>query len=236
MKKSKIILPLDVDSLEKAVSLVDLLKDSVGAFKVGLELVNVTGIGVFDAIRKAGAHTIFYDCKFHDIPNTVAGASRAVAKMGVWMFNLHCSGGYDMMKAAKEASLEAANELGVFPPKVIGVTVLTSISQEVLNHELNIQGHVEDQTLKMAALAQKAGLDGVVASPHEIEVIRRYCGPEFMIVTPGVRPEGSALGDQKRVMTPHEAMQKGADYLVIGRPIIKAEDPKAAATIIAQEM
>ncbi len=233
MSKEKIILPLDVDTAEKAVELAKLLKDEVGAFKVGLELINSAGLGIFDQIRQAGAKKIFYDCKFHDIPNTVAGASRAAAKFGVWMFNVHCSGGFAMMKAAKDAAVEESAKLGKPCPLVIGVTVLTSIDQTVLNDEMRVSGTVADQVVNLAKLAKKAGLDGVVASPHEIELIRAACGPDFLIVTPGVRPAGAAIGDQKRVMTPVEAVAKGADYLVIGRPIIKAEDPKSAAASIA---
>jgi len=234
MSKRKIIIPLDVDTPKKAVELVEVLKDEVGAFKVGLELVNSAGLGIFDKIRAAGAEKIFYDCKFHDIPNTVAGASRAAAKMDVWMFNVHCSGGFAMMKAAKDAAVETSERLGVTPPLVIGVTVLTSIDQDTLNNELQVPGTVADQVVNLAKLAKEAGLDGVVASPHEIEAIRAACGPDFLIVTPGVRPLGGDLGDQKRVMTPAEAVQRGADYLVIGRPIIKADDPKAAAREIAE--
>lgn len=233
MGKDKIILPLDVDTAEKAVALVGLLKDDVGAFKVGLELVNSAGLGIFGQIRRAGAERVFYDCKFHDIPNTVAGASRAAARMGVWMFNVHCLGGAAMMMAAKEAAVEAARQAGTKSPLVIGVTVLTSIDKRVLNEEMRVPGSVADEVVHLARLAKDSGLDGVVASPHEIEAIRAACGPEFLIVTPGVRPVGADIGDQKRVMTPNEAIAKGADYLVIGRPITKADDPQAAAREIA---
>lgn len=236
MSKEKIILPLDVDSIGKAVELASLLKDDVGAFKVGLELINSAGFGVFDAIREAGAARIFYDCKFHDIPNTVAGASRAAAKLGVWMFNVHCAGGFAMMKAAKEAAVETAGKLGLDQPLVIGVTVLTSIDQATLNDDIRVPGTVADQVVHLARLAREAALDGVVASPHEIELIRAACGPDFVIVTPGVRPAGADIGDQKRVMTPSEAIAKGSDYLVIGRPITAAADPKAAAQAVANEM
>jgi len=233
LSKEKVILPLDVDTADKAVDLVRLLADDVGAFKVGLELVNSAGLAIFDKIRQAGADKIFYDCKFHDIPNTVAGASRAAVKLGVWMFNVHCAGGFAMMKAAKDAAMEQSDKLGVTCPLVIGVTVLTSIDQAALNDEMRVHGVVADQVVHLAKLAREAGLDGVVSSPHEIELIRTACGPGFLIVTPGVRPAGADIGDQKRVMTPSEAVSKGADYLVIGRPIIKANDPKAAARAIA---
>ncbi len=236
MGKEKIVIPLDVDSSEKAVDLVKKLKDDVGVFKVGLELINIAGLDIFDKVKAAGADKIFYDCKLHDIPNTVAGASRAIAKMGIWLFNVHCAGGFAMMKAAKDAADESADKLGIAPPKVIGVTILTSIDQSILNDQMHVQGTVADQVVHFAKLTKEAGLDGVVASPHEIELIRKACGEDFMIVTPGVRPAGSEIGDQKRVMTPGEAVRKGADYLVIGRPIVKADDPVAAARAIACEM
>ena len=229
MNQKKIIVALDVDTSEKAVDLVRQLKDDVGAFKVGLELVNSAGFDVFDRIRTAGAKKIFYDCKFLDIPNTVAGASRAVASKGLWMFNVHCSGGAAMMKAARDAAVQSAEQLNVDPPKVIGVTLLTSIDQAQLNCELGVDRSVADHVTRMARLAKDAGLDGVVASPHEIELVRAACGKGFLIVTPGVRPPGSEAGDQKRVMTPKQAVEKGADYLVIGRPITKAADPAEAA-------
>lgn len=236
MSKEKIILPLDVNTAEKAVELVRILNNNIGAFKVGLELVNSAGFGIFEQIKQAGAGKIFYDCKFHDIPNTVAGASRGAVRLGVWMFNVHCTGGFAMMKAAKDAAREESEKLGVPCPIVIGVTVLTSIDQAILNDEIHVPGTVADEVVHLAKLAKEAGLDGVVSSPHEIEIIRAACGPDFLIVTPGVRPAGADIGDQKRVMTPSEAVKKGADYLVIGRPIIKADDPKAAATAIAEEL
>ena len=145
------------------------------------------------------------------------------------MFNVHCSGGTAMMRAARDAAVESADQVNVDPPKVIGVTLLTSIDQAQLNGELGVGGSVADHVARMARLAREAGLDGVVASPHEIELVRAECGKDFLIVTPGVRPLGSEVGDQKRVMTPEEAVSAGADYLVIGRPITKAPDPAEAA-------
>lgn len=236
MSREKIIIPLDVDNADKAVELVEALRDSVGAFKVGLELINAAGFEVFDAIRGAGASRVFYDCKLHDIPNTVAGAARAVVRMGVWMFNVHCCGGLAMLRAARESANEEAAHLGVDAPLLIGVTLLTSIDREALNDQLAVPGDAGAYVRRMALLAKEAGLDGVVASPQEISLIREVCGPGFLIVTPGVRPVGSETGDQKRVMTPGEAVALGADYLVIGRPITKAGDPAAAALQIAREM
>lgn len=234
--KDRVILPLDVDSAEQAVELVKLLRNDVGAFKVGLELLNSAGLGVFDQISAAGAARIFYDAKFHDIPNTVAGACRAAARLGLWLVNVHCSGGTAMMAAAKAAVLDEGARQGVEPPKVIGVTVLTSIDRETLNTQMRVPGPVAEQVVHLARLAKDAGLAGVVASPCEIDAIRAACGSDFLIVTPGVRPAGAELGDQKRVMTPGEAVARGADYLVIGRPIIKAEDPVMAARRIAEEI
>lgn len=236
MSKDKIIIPLDVKSADEAVELVKLLKGHVGVFKVGLELINSAGFGIFDAIREAGAEKIFYDCKFHDIPNTVAGASRAAAKLGVWMFNVHCTGGFDMMKAAKDAAIQSAKEAGLPCPLVIGVTILTSISQEILSNEIGVNKTVSEEVLSLAKLAKDAGLDGVVCSPHEITLIKEACGKDFLLVTPGVRPAGADIGDQKRVMTPSEAIKAGSDYLVIGRPIIKAANPAQAADDIAKEI
>ncbi len=236
MNKDKIIIPLDVSSAEQAVRLVEELRDHVGAFKVGLEVLNNCGFGIFDAIKEAGADKIFYDCKFLDIPNTVAGASRGAASQQVWMFNVHALGGKIMMEAAKKAAEERAEELGIAPPLVIAVTILTSIDKAILNNELGIEGEPAVAVVRLAEQAREAGLDGVVASPMEIRDIRKACGKDFMIVTPGVRPAGSDTGDQKRVMTPGEAIAAGADYLVIGRPITRAESPAAAARDIAAHM
>jgi orotidine-5'-phosphate decarboxylase len=234
--KDKIIVALDVDNEKDAQDLVHKLKDEVGAFKVGLELFNSTGPDIFLRLGQAGADRIFYDCKFHDIPNTVAGASRAAARMAVWMFNIHTTGGSDMMKAATEAARSTAKQLGIAPPLLIGVTLLTSIDEAILRDELAVSSDVKSHVAHLAILAKDAGLDGVVASPHEIGAIRDACGEHFLIITPGVRPAGADIGDQKRVMTPGEAIRKGADYVVIGRPITKADDPAAAARNIAGEI
>ncbi len=232
--KNKIIIPLDVDSEEKAVSLVKELKDHVGAFKVGLELINNVGFGIFDKIKEAGAEKIFYDCKFCDIPNTVKGASIGATKNNVWMFNVHALGGFDMMKAAKEGANKKSEELGIEKPLVIAVTILTSISNEVLR-SIGVERDVKAEVVSLAKLAQDAGLDGVVCSPQEISIIREACGKDFVIVTPGVRPKGSDIGDQKRIMTPLEAVREGSDYIVVGRPITKAENPALAADNLFNE-
>lgn len=236
MSKERIIVALDVDTQEKAVELVKTLAGEVGVFKVGLELFNVTGPQIFPALKAAGADKIFYDAKLHDIPNTVASAARVATKNGIWMLNFHCSGGSAMMKAGAEAARDEAAKLGIEPPKIIGVTILTSIDVMTLTDELRVASGLVDQVVHFAKLAKSSGLDGVVASPHEIEYIRQACGPDFLIVTPGVRPAGADVADQKRVMTPAKAAEAGASYLVIGRPITRAEDPVAAARAIAAEM
>ena len=236
MGKEKIILALDVSTEGDAVELVKELKDHVGAFKVGLELFNSTGPRIFESLRSTGAGRIFYDSKFHDIPNTVAGAARAAVRMGVWMFNVHAPGGSAMMRAASDAAAEEADRLGIERPLILGVTVLTSISQEVLHHELSVPILLENQVTHLAQLAQNSGLDGVVASPHEIAQIKSACGPEFLVVTPGVRPAWAAANDQARIMTPAAAVQAGADYLVIGRAITGASDRKGAALRIIEEL
>lgn len=236
LPKDRIIVALDVNSEAEAVRLVRDLRDWVGAFKVGLELFNSIGPRIFDSIRDAGAERIFYDGKFHDIPNTVAGAARAAVRMGVWMFNVHTTGGTKMMSAAADAAGDEAHRLGVEAPLIIGVTVLTSIGPDVLQHELSVPVLLENHVVHLSSLAQSSGLHGVVASPLEIVAIRNACGPGFLIVTPGVRPAWAAKNDQTRVTTPAEAVRNGADYLVIGRPITAADDPVAAAQRIIDEL
>lgn len=232
---SKILLPLDMDSRERALAMAQQLTGEVGGFKVGLELVNAAGFGIFDDLKAlAGPDVkIFYDAKFHDIPNTVAGAMRAAARRGLWMVNVHASGGSAMLAAAVRAAGEGA--AGVVRPLVIAVTLLTSMDAQALNSELGVSQSPGDYVTRLARLAQDAGCDGVVASPHEIAAIRAACGPNFTLVIPGVRPAGSAAGDQKRIMTPGEAVQAGADWLVIGRPITQAADPLAAARAVNAE-
>lgn len=211
----KILIALDVPTIDQALVLVGLLKDYVGGFKVGLELCTSLGAPqVIDEISKAGGK-VFLDLKFKDIPNTVFGAAKAATRDGVLMFNVHADGGLEMMKAAKQAAISNSNH----HPLVIAVTLLTSISQEIMNEELGVSGNTEKHVVHLACLAQKAELDGVVCSPHEISSVKSACGSGFITVVPGVRPAWSQAGDQKRVMTPKEAVKQGADYLVIGRPI-----------------
>lgn len=234
---SKTLVALDVDTAEKALALAKMLAGEVAGYKVGLELINAAGFGLLDKLKtQAGADAkIFYDCKFHDIPNTVRGASKAAARRGVWMFNVHASGGSAMMQAAVAGAQEGADAAGVAKPLVIAVSVLTSISADVLRDELGVSRSVTEQVVHLARLAQDAGCDGLVASPHEIEAVQDACGPDFLLVIPGVRPAGAALGDQKRVMTPGEAVRAGAHYLVVGRPITASPDPREAAAAINRE-
>lgn len=234
--RERIIVAVDVDTCDKAVRMVEELRGEVGAFKVGLELVHAAGLGVFEQLMRAGATRIFYDCKLHDIPNTVAGAMRAIGRYGFWMTNVHASGGGRMIAAAAGALKEGSAVAGVNPPILLGVTLLTSISEEELAAELHVPLGPQDYVARMARLTQASGGNGVVASPHEIEVVREACGPDFVIVTPGVRPAGVDAGDQRRVMTPGEAVRRGADYLVIGRAISGAPDPVEAAKRIADKI
>lgn len=218
--KERIIVALDVPSEGAALTLVKELKDHVGYFKVGLELLTSTGIGVIHKISELGGQ-IFYDGKFKDIPNTVAGASRGVTRLGIKMFNVHAMGGLEMMKAAKTATKDEARVLGMEPPWVLGVTILTSIDQETMNKELRIPGTISDQVRHLAKLVEEVELDGVIASPQEIEVIRQETSGRLLIITPGIRPQWAALADQRRIMTPGEAIAKGAFAVVIGRPITR---------------
>jgi orotidine-5'-phosphate decarboxylase len=231
----KICVALDVPNAEAAFGLATQLKDHVGFFKVGMELYNAEGPSVVRGLRALGAK-IFLDLKFHDIPNTVAGASRIVAPLGVSMFNLHASGGIEMMRASLLSASESATKTGVACPRIIAVTVLTSLDdqtfKEITQSDVNVARHTEH----LAVMAKQAGLDGVVASPQEIQLIRAVCGQDFLIVTPGVRPSGGDVGDQKRVATPAGAIQAGADILVIGRPITAARDPVASIESILGEI
>lgn len=218
--KERIILALDVNSEKEALDLVLKLKDYVGFFKVGLELYNSEGKDIVKKIIDIGGN-VFLDLKFNDIPNTVGGASKAVTGQGVDMFNVHANGGFDMMVAAANAATEEASRMSVKRPKILGVTVLTSIGQKALNQELRIVGRIEDQVVHLAKLAEKAGLDGIISSPREIDVVRKNVSRDMIVVTPGIRPTWAASQDQKRIMTPREAFQKGASYIVIGRPITR---------------
>jgi len=233
--KDRLIVALDVESVADAERLVDRLQGLVTRFKIGSQLFTAAGPGAVEAIQKRGAE-VFLDLKFHDIPNTVAGAAREATRMGVLMFNVHASGGRAMMTAAAEATAAAARELGRRRPIVLAVTVLTSLDRAAVGRELRVVDSVEGHVLHLASLAAAAGLDGCVASPQEIGGLRLSRGPDWVIVTPGVRPAGSALGDQSRIATPASAIGAGAHYLVVGRPITAAPDPARAAEAVLREM
>jgi orotidine-5'-phosphate decarboxylase len=223
-----ILVALDVESAARAVELANLLRGSVGGFKIGKQLFTAAGPAVVRELTSHGDR-VFLDLKFHDIPNTVAGAIQSAVATGAWMVNVHCSGGSAMMKAAAEAATSAAAKLSQPRPLVIGVTVLTSMNDQALR-EIGVDTPMLDQVTRLAKLAKVSGLDGVVASPQEVRAIRQACGAGFEIVTPGIRPaDQQGKDDQARTMTPAEAIQAGATYLVIGRPITAAPDPKSAA-------
>jgi orotidine-5'-phosphate decarboxylase len=233
----QLLIALDVESGERALALADALRGVAGGFKIGSRLFTAEGPRVVRALAERGDR-VFLDLKFHDIPNTVATAVAAAASLGVWMVNVHAAGGTRMMQAAKDAAHESAARAKAPPPLVIAVTVLTSMNQAALD-ECGVTTTVTDQVVRLARLTQAAGLDGVVASPQETALIRTACGPSFGIVTPGIRGGGAASAakdDQERTMTPAEAIAAGAHYLVVGRPIIGAADPRAAAERIAEEM
>jgi len=239
MNKEKIIVALDVATAAEARRVIAELRGEVGAFKMGLQLFTAAGASFVRETVAAGAK-IFLDLKFHDIPNTVARASIEAARLGVWMFNLHALGGSEMMQRTVEAVREICDKENFIQPKIIGVTVLTSSTRETLK-EIGIETETSEQVLKLAQLTAKCGLDGVVASPMEIEMIRASVGKkDFLIVTPGIRSSRTGLqietsDDQKRVMTAREAIAAGADYLVIGRPILKAEDRISAVRKILEQ-
>jgi orotidine-5'-phosphate decarboxylase len=233
--RERLVLALDVDDFKKAEELVGKLNNYVGVFKIGSQLFTAEGAKVVNMINEREGK-VFLDLKFHDIPNTVARAAEVAAKLGVYIFNVHTSGGYEMMKAAAEATKKISLALGIRKPIILGVTLLTSINQEILEKEIGIKKELKEQVVHLAKLAKAAGLDGVVASPREIKEIRKACGEDFVILTPGIRSAGKSSDDQKRIMTPREAIKLGADFLVIGRPIRNASNPVEAAKEILREM
>ena len=229
----QLLVALDVDTAAEARALADRLRGIVGGFKVGSRLFTSEGPSLVEELASRGDR-VFLDLKFHDIPNTVAGAVAAAARLGAWMVNVHASGGSAMMRAARAAADGEAARASRPTPLVIAVTVLTSLDQQTLP-EIGLEASMTAQVERLAALAEASGLDGVVASPHEIDIIRRRCGRRFAVVTPGIRGAGDQPGDQRRTMSAAEALAAGASYLVVGRPIIAAADPRAAAERIAAE-
>ena len=233
--KQKLCLALDVDSAKQAVDLANELKDYVGLFKIGLEIFLSDGPGIVKAVADVGG-PVFLDLKFHDIPNTVARAARSATRLGVAMFDVHAAGGHEMITAAATAAHEEAERLGVRAPIVLAVTVLTSINETLLHDDLLVQGPLQDAVVHLASMSKAAGANGVIASPKEISLIRDACGPDFLIITPGIRPTWATTGDQKRITTPREAVSRGSDYIVVGRPILDADNHTEAARTIVEEL
>jgi len=233
-KATQIFLAIDTTDLAAATMQAAATDGVIAGIKLGLEFFMAHGPDGVRAVRPP-TRPLFLDLKLHDIPNTVAGATRAVTPLQPTLLTVHCAGGGAMLRAALDAAGEMAAKAGIARPRIIGVTVLTSLAEPDLG-AVGLQGPIADQARRLAALARNCGLDGVVCSPHEIAALRVECGDGFLLVVPGIRPAWAAAGDQKRVMTPAEAARLGADYLVIGRPITGADDPAAAARRIAAEV
>ncbi|MEH1806761.1 orotidine-5'-phosphate decarboxylase [Nostoc sp.] len=232
--EQRVIVALDVPDEQAAIALIDRLPQ-VTFWKVGLELFTSTGPKILEVL-KSRQKRIFLDLKFDDIPNTVAGACRSAARYGVDLLTIHATAGRDALTAATEAAQEGAAKAGVEPPKLIAITLLTSISARQLAFDLKIPLELPEYALEMALLAQESGLDGVVCSPQEVAQLRQTCGNDFLLVCPGVRPTWADIGDQKRSLTPAQAIIAGADYLVIGRPITTATEPELAWKRISEEL
>jgi orotidine-5'-phosphate decarboxylase len=233
--KSRLMLALDLDSREKAEEWVHKMKLNVGYFKVGLQLFTLGGAELVRSIRARGGR-IFLDVKYHDIPNTVARACESCCTMGIDFVNVHALGGKAMIRAAALALKENAARMRVHKPVLLAVTILTSHDKKSLREDLGLRGSPQKEVLRLARMAQAAGAEGVVCSPREIEAVRKACGGEFIIVTPGIRAAGAPKQDQKRTMGAAQAIAKGADYLVVGRPIMGAPDPAEAARAMVDEM
>ncbi|MBV7387785.1 orotidine-5'-phosphate decarboxylase [Pasteurellaceae bacterium TAE3-ERU1] len=227
---SKVIVALDYEKEKDALALVDQINPEICRLKVGKEMFTTLGTQFVKQLHARG-FDVFLDLKFHDIPNTVARAVRSAADLGVWMVDLHASGGLRMMETAKQI----LEPYGKDAPKIIAVTVLTSMEDADLL-QIGLNASPMEQVIRLARLSQRAGLDGVVCSPQEVEILRTNCGQDFTLVTPGIRPAGADFGDQRRVMTPSEAIRQGSDYLVVGRPITQAANPLAVLEQINAEV
>lgn len=232
--RERLIVALDVDDLNHAKELVQRLAGEVGMFKIGKQLFTHAGPQAVRLIQEVGGE-IFLDLKFHDIPNTVAKAAVEATRMGVKMFNVHASGSLEMMRTTVKEVRRVCRQEKRRKPIMLAVTVLTSLNQDDLKR-VGVDGRVAAQVVRLALLTKEAGMDGVVASPHEVADIREHCGRRFVIVTPGIRPLAAPRNDQQRVMTPAEAVKAGIDYIVVGRPIVEAKDPVAAARAMIAEM
>ncbi|HEU4767300.1 MAG TPA: orotidine-5'-phosphate decarboxylase [Pyrinomonadaceae bacterium] len=232
--KDKLIVALDVDTSDRALELVNELRDVAGMFKIGSTLFTAIGPQIVKQIIGSGSR-VFLDLKFHDIPHQVAGAARSAAELGVSLFTVHASGGSEMMKRAADAVAAVAQRSGTPAARVLAISVLTSVDEAILS-EIGVAGSPAESVLRLVRLAESSGVDGVVASPQEVASIRsNVTSAKFLVVTPGIRP-ATAEDDQRRVATPATALAAGADYLVIGRPITGAPDPRAAADVILKEM
>ena len=233
--RDKLIVALDVDSAERALDLFDALRETVGMFKIGSQLFTAVGPDIVRQIIARGGR-VFLDLKFHDIPNTVAAAGIEATRLGVSIFNVHAAGGAEMMRRTAEAVAEIATREALAKPKVIAVTLLTSLDQKTLE-QIGINDKPRSVVTRLARSAADCGIDGVVASPQEIGIVRQtISSPKFLIVTPGVRGGNNATDDQRRTLSAGEAIRAGADYLVVGRPILNADDPVDAARRIAEEI
>jgi orotidine-5'-phosphate decarboxylase len=233
--KEKIILALDVPDGTDALDIVERFGDHVNIFKVGLELFVSAGPLIVEEIQRRGKR-VFLDLKFHDISNTVSKAALAATRLGVSMFNVHASGGLDMMRRCKDSVVDLCLKENIARPKILGVTVLTGLTQETLRNEFGVQHSLKTHVKLLAKLAHEAGLDGVVASGHEVAPIKNHLGKNFLIVTPGIRASWSPPDDQRRTMTPREAIREGADYLVLGRTVLSQPDPFKAIELITAEI
>lgn len=233
--REKLILAVDTSSLEEARAIVDELHDSVGIFKVGLQLLSNHGPKIIEELV-SGRLKVFCDGKFHDIPNTVEQAAEGIAGHGAFMFTVMTCGGKKMLEGAVKGATRGASRSGHAAPIVLGVTVLTSLSQKVVNEELKVDLPVDEYVLHLAELARDSGVTGIVASAEEVARLRQALGKEMVLVTPGVRPSWAGADDQARIVTPADAMKRGADYIVVGRPITASDNRKAAAQRIVDEM